>query len=135
MLGIAVEKYQHHSNLKNVILDTEAILDCLQRKISPLTTYIYNTDATKVNIERLFEKYLPGNDNELSPEDSLIIYLSGHFEYLAGRKFFVPSDGKDNSSSMISFDFFEKFFSRYKSKHILLIFNHYEIDDPMGFVR
>jgi len=95
-LLIAINKYQHTSflsNLKNCVNDAESLRVVLENEYGyDRFVKLYNEKATYWEIKAALERLT----KELSVEDSLLIYFSGHGSYEGniGRWFF--SDSKKN---------------------------------------
>ncbi len=89
---IAVDKYQTWMALRNPVEDAKAIKDILVRKYF-ITDFIelYNQDATKAGIIKLFNKLI----NDIKPEDSVLIFYAGHgyLDKSSNTGFWIPVDG------------------------------------------
>lgn len=72
---IAIDSYTEWLPLQNPVRDARGIRDILVARYF-IDEYfeVYNADATKANILRLFDKL----NTTLKPEDSVIIYYAGH---------------------------------------------------------
>ncbi len=97
ILGIAINAYQHCPNLYNAVKDVQDFVALLQQKYyfeAENIHTLYNEKATKANIFKAFEQL-----SELTEDDNLIIYFSGHGEYKEFFKegYWIPVEAHRNS--------------------------------------
>jgi hypothetical protein len=90
LVVIAVDRYRDWLPLKNPVKDAKEIRDILvSRYYIDQVFELYDEDATKANVLRLFDSI----NKALKPEDSVLIYYAGH-GYLddTDTGFWIPVD-------------------------------------------
>jgi hypothetical protein len=87
---IAIDSYREWLPLQNPMKDAKAIRDILQsRYFVDEVIELYDRDATKASILRLFDRLI----ETLKPEDSVLIYYAGHgFLDKTDTGFWIPVD-------------------------------------------
>ena len=123
-LIIGIDKYLDSTNwLENCVNDGRAIEKVLIDKYGFFTIHLYDSSAIKDSILFSFNKI----EDELKPNDNLLIYYSGHGTIKSGKKsnaaYWVPQDAKANYYSLISEAEIKDFLlnSVSKAQHVLLI--------------
>jgi uncharacterized repeat protein (TIGR01451 family) len=121
-LIIGIDEYNGEwPRLKNAVNDARSVADILSSKYS--FTYIktlYNKEATRENILKEFEYLL----QKVKEDDNVLIYYSGHGEYIQkmDKGFWVPVDASSKSiSDYISNEDIKAFLTGIHSKHTLLV--------------
>jgi uncharacterized repeat protein (TIGR01451 family) len=107
--------------LRNAVNDAKGVADLLTQKytFTSLKT-MYNKEATRDNILAEFERLM----NTVKPNDNVLIYYSGHGEYIESmdKGFWVPVDASGKSvSKYISNEDIRSFLTGIPSKHTLLV--------------
>jgi len=131
---IGIDEYKEEQSLSNACNDARAINSVLEKdyKFINLVPPLYNSEATKDNIEELFVDTISNNTSKvMGQQDRLIIYYSGHgklrkIENRDGTKnkegFIIPYDGKKGKDyKNISMETIIKSCQRCIAKHVLLI--------------
>lgn len=120
---VGVNDYDHWPKLYNAVKDATDIVSTL------LTSYTFdfgnvvmlkNEQATRNNIY----KSLRGLIEQITPQDNLIIYYSGHgyFDELLNEGYWIPADARTNSSGdYLSNSDLLKIVSSINSQHTFLI--------------
>lgn len=107
--------------LKNAVNDAKAVAEILSGKYTfHYMKTLYNKDATRENILKEFEILL----QRVKPNDNVLIYYSGHGEYIQNmdKGFWVPVDASTKSiSRYISNEDIRSFLNGIHSKHTLLV--------------
>jgi hypothetical protein len=121
-LIIGIDEYTGEwPQLKNAVNDTKAVNDILTNKYSfQYIKTLYNKDATRDNILKEFEYLL----QKVTSNDNVLIYYSGHGEYIENmdKGFWVPIDASSKSiSKYISNEDIRAFLTGIHSKHTLLV--------------
>ena len=89
---IAIDKYENLPVLTNPVKDATEIREILtDRYFFDMVEEIYDEDATKANINKLFGALV----NETKPSDSVFIFYAGHglLDENSGLGFWMPVDG------------------------------------------
>ena len=97
LLVIAIDDYAHCPKLNNCVKDAQELIEVLDTKYGiPIDDTVlpplFNSQATRENITRSFRKLA----EKVAPEDSVLIYFSGHGEYDSVFKqgYWVPVEGE-----------------------------------------
>ena len=125
LLAIGIDTYQDEAipNLHNAVKDTQAVVDLLLEgyEFSPeRTTILFNREAHHDGILHALDELV----EEITPEDSLLVYLAGHGHYRKRRKlgYLIPANGSMNSlSSLILHSTLKAYLQPIQARHILLI--------------
>ena len=121
LISIAVSNYKHYSPLPNAVKDSNDIIECLKKYKVDLHDKIHDVDFTEERIEKTFKELL----DKINPEDSLIIFYSGHGEKDNKDLFYwVTQKGEQNVSS--SWYLSSKIFNEVKKlfiAHVALVVN------------
>jgi len=122
IFAISIDKYLHLSPLNNAISDVESFINVLTDKYEfdiACVEKLYNEQATKSKIIRLFEEY----SKKLTATDSLIIYHSGHGTVNNNKfGFWAPYEAEEeNSSTYIPNSTIKDCINQFEALHILLI--------------
>ena len=121
LLIIGIDSYQYWEPLQNAVNDAKEIHNTLEEKYKTDNIItLYNQEATRANIIKAFEDLR----NAVSENDNVMIYFSGHGEYVGNppKGYWVPVDSKKKSSAdYISTADIKTFISEINSKHIFLI--------------
>jgi hypothetical protein len=121
-LIIGIDEYSGEwPMLRNAVNDAKGVAELLSSKymFHSLKT-LYNEEATRENILREFERLM----EEVTENDNVMIYYSGHGEYVESmdKGFWVPYDAASKSiSKYISNEDIRAFLSGIRSKHTLLV--------------
>lgn len=121
-LVIGIDEYNGEwPQLKNAVNDAKAVAELLSSKYTfRYMKTLYNQDATRDNILKEFEFLL----QRVKENDNVLIYYSGHGEYLKNmdKGFWVPIDASSKSiSKYISNEDIKAFLTGIHSKHTLLV--------------
>lgn len=123
LVSIGIDKYQNWEPLINPVRDAEEVKDILlNRYYFDDVLELYNRDATKANILKLFEKL----QNTLQPNDSLLIFYAGHghLDEKTNTGFWIPvNGGKDvyEQNHWLPNAQIRGLIANMKAKHIFLI--------------
>jgi hypothetical protein len=121
-LVIGIDQYSGEwPPLQSAVNDAKCVAELLTRKYNfhQIRTLI-NSEATRENIIKGFEWLIA----TVKPSDNVLIYYSGHGDYLKGleKGFWIPVDATIKSiSKYISNEDIKSFLSGINSKHTLLI--------------
>jgi hypothetical protein len=118
---IGIDKYQHQKELnccEKDVLDFKNILLEKFDFIESNTYELINSTATNKRIQDAFKGYV----KELTIEDNLVIYFSGHGSYdnQTQKGYWVPVNGEDYTT-WISNETLKSYLDNIKSKHIFVI--------------
>ena len=121
-LIIGIDKYSGAwTPLENAVSDAKAVEQLLQSKYTfDQIQTLYNEKATRDNIISKMEGYL----SMVRPQDNLLIYYSGHGEFVKNlnKGYWVPVDATTASTSKyISNSDIQTFLGGIQSKHTLLV--------------
>jgi tetratricopeptide (TPR) repeat protein len=120
LLVIGINNYENYPQLRNAVSDAKNFERVLTQRYGFLpnnTVALYDEQATDIAIKRALGKF-----RQLSAEDKLIIYYSGHgfFEKPVGS--IVPVNAPaDTDAGFIPNSTFIDYFKMIPAKHILLI--------------
>jgi formylglycine-generating enzyme required for sulfatase activity len=120
---IAIDRYKYWQPLQNPVKDAKEIKVILTSRYHiDNVTELYNERATKKAIIKLFRNL----QDALQPDDSLLIFYSGHghLDKLSKNGFWIPMDGgkdKDIMERWIPNSVLKGIIRGMKSKHILII--------------
>jgi uncharacterized caspase-like protein len=120
---VGIDDYQEVAKLNNPVRDAEAVRDLLMERYRFQADHLYelyNQQATRRNIMN----GLRGLITKLQPEDSLIIYFSGHGHYdqLLDEGYWVPVDAThQNVDNYIPYTFIQQVVRKIPARHILLL--------------
>lgn len=107
--------------LKNAVNDAKSVAQTLSTKYNfQYLKTLYNKDATRERIVAEFEWLM----KTAKPNDNVLIYYSGHGEYIQNMEkgYWVPVDASSKSiSKYISNEDIKSFLSGINSKHTLLV--------------
>lgn len=93
LLLIAIDDYYHVHKLNNCIRDAERLSAVLVKNYLfdiDRVEKIYNDNGTRDRILSSLHSY----QNTIEPEDTLVIYFSGHGESYSNNGYWVPVDGE-----------------------------------------
>ncbi|EKT4499934.1 caspase family protein [Flavobacterium psychrophilum] len=118
---IGIDKYKHQDELNCCEKDVLDFKNILLEKFDFAENNIYeliNAKATNKNIQDAFKGYV----KELTSEDNLIIYFSGHGNYdsQTNKGYWVPVNGEDYTT-WISNETLISYLDNIKAKHIFVI--------------
>ncbi|OJX37091.1 MAG: hypothetical protein BGO87_15110 [Flavobacteriia bacterium 40-80] len=118
---IGVNEYQYQNNLSSSVKDCVDFKDVLLEKFDfeeQKVYEIYNENATNKKIQDAFRGYI----KQLTEDDSLIIYYSGHGEYddISNTGYWVTHEGSDYTSYLPNY-LIVNFINYMKCKHVFLI--------------
>lgn len=121
LLVIGIDEYEHFPKLHNAVTDAQNVIDVLTSKYQFDNEHVYtlfNENATEQNINAVFRQLI----KEVSSEDNLTIYFSGHGHYddLEDVGYWIPVDAKD-FHEYFSNDRIIRFLKRIDSFHTFLI--------------
>ena len=125
LLAVGISDYKYCRKLPNAVKDVEDFIEIVTTKYRFEKTHIkplFNHEATKGAIENSFENLI----KEIKPEDSLIIYFSGHGTFNEIRKegYWVPVDANpEHTHEFIPNSTIKTLLAAFrdKCKHIFLI--------------
>lgn len=118
---IGIDKYKHQDELNCCEKDVLDFKNILLEKFDFAENNIYeliNAKATNKNIQDAFKGYV----KELTADDNLIIYFSGHGNYdsQTNKGYWVPVNGEDYTT-WISNETLISYLDNIKAKHIFVI--------------
>lgn len=123
LIGIGIDQYVHCTPLSNAVRDVQEFVKIMHEKFDfepDYTQTLYNEAATEANILQVFRTLAV----EVEPEDTVVIYFSGHGEYIneIQQGFWVPVDAEpDTDAHYIENSTIIARLNAIKSKHIFLI--------------
>ncbi|AEE50007.1 SUMF1/EgtB/PvdO family nonheme iron enzyme [Haliscomenobacter hydrossis] len=124
LLAIAINDYAHCTPLNNAVFDVEAFIQVLLKRYhfeENHITFLKDTEASKRNIERAFDRLI----DRIEPADSLIVYFSGHGRYHPRRGgFWLPVEagqGDDDWTDYLSNSLVKEYLSKIDCFHTFLI--------------
>lgn len=124
LLAIAINKYRKCPHLNNAVNDVETFILLITKRYDfqeEQITKLINEQATKRNIEKAFIDLA----RNLSPEDNLIIYFSGHGRYdpILGGHWVPVEAGPTNQDfpEYLSNDLVKGYLQKNPAFHIFLI--------------
>lgn len=100
IFAIGIDKYQHCNTLHNAVKDAKDMVTELtthyQFEPTDVTT-LYNADATRSNIYKTLDKLV----SVVMPSDTLLIYFSGHGQYIDSldEGYWIPVEGLNGDTS------------------------------------
>ena len=100
VFAIGIDKYQHCNTLNNAVKDAKDVVTELttdyQFEATDVTT-LYNSDATRSNIYKTLDKLV----TVVQPTDTLLIYFSGHGQYIDSldEGYWIPVEGLNGDTS------------------------------------
>lgn len=127
LLTIAVDDYQHWGQLRGAVQGAQAFDALMRQKFgvkSWQSVMFPNELATAERIEAAMASYTPEGIRNLGSDDQLIVYFAGHGQVHphTGKSFLIPVGAdKFASSTWLSYDLFQDYFSAIKARHIFLI--------------
>ena len=104
ILAIGIDQYQYCNKLINAVKDAKEVVDVLTSKYqfdTATVTTLYDAEATRRNIYKSLDSFV----QKMTPNDTLLIYYSGHGQYIETHDegFWIPVEGQsDDTSSFIS---------------------------------
>lgn len=121
LLTIGIDKYKHFPVLQNAVSDAKNVIDVLTNRYQFQPEYVislFDEDATEKNINGVFRELI----QEVTPEDNLTIYFSGHGHYdeLEDLGYWIPVDAED-FHEYLSNDRIVRFLKRIDSFHTFLV--------------
>jgi len=121
-LIVGIDQYSGEwPKLQNAVNDAKTVAQTLQGKYTfHYLKTLYDKEATRDNILKEFERLM----QEVKPNDNVLIYYSGHGEYVQNmdKGFWVPVDATSRTiSKYISNEDIRSFLSGINSKHTLLV--------------
>lgn len=120
-LLIAIDTYSSStwSDLKNPVRDADVLKKTLKSKYDFLNIHtLYNKQATRKNVIETLDNLI----NDLSENDNLVVFYSGHGFLLGEEGYWVPSEARTKERyEMISTNEIKNIVSKAKSKHILML--------------
>lgn len=123
LLVIGIDNYPHFPKLFNAVKDANDVKELLLTRYqfdSEHVVTLFDEKATQDNILAALEKFA----EQVTEEDSLLLYYSGHGEYkkIIDVGQWIPYDAEPGKlGSFISFDLVIKFIKAIKSRHTLII--------------
>ncbi|MBC6613194.1 caspase family protein [Hymenobacter sp. BT507] len=119
---MGIDKYNYHPVLNNCVKDIIDFKEILLEKYDfdeEDVFELYNEKCTNINIQNHIQQY----SKLLKPDDSLIIYYSGHGYVIDDpyRGFWVPVDGNTDYTSWIANETLIALLDNINCKHIVLI--------------
>jgi len=120
---IGIDKYQNFPRLYNAVKDARDFMELMTRRFQfeeDRVFGLFDEDATATNIF----KQLRSLARRAKPQDSLLIYFSGHGEYdeVLEKGFWIPHDGKDDQPwENIDFSRIKDYIKPIKSRHTFII--------------
>jgi len=120
LLIIGINAYSNGiSTLNNAVLDAKAFEEVMQSKYGiKKTIALYDNDATREGIITAFDKLL----EELTKDDNLIIYFSGHGELIRNRGYWIPVDAENGERhTYLSNHYVRDLLNDIAAHHVLVI--------------
>jgi len=123
LLVIGIDDYVHWPKLKCAVRDAKAVRDVLVGEYGfdgSRVTEFYNTGATERNIKGAIRKL----GQELTKEDSLLIYYAGHGQLDSFTKegAWIPVEGdRENDSNWIRCGLIKSYLRHLPARHVLLV--------------
>lgn len=123
LLIIGIDKYSGGiPKLRNAVSDAKTLKQVLVERYQfedgePFTLELYDENATRKNIIRVFDKLILG----LKEEDSLVFYFSGHGEYIEYLKkgYWIPVDAvNEDRSTYLPNDEVFSLIGNLKARHV-----------------
>lgn len=119
--GIGINQYQHFENLNNAVKDVKDVLELLRQRYDlDEAITLFDEAATRTNIIGQLERLV----EQITPEDKLIVYYSGH-GYLSrfrNRGYWIPCEARQNfRAEYIRNSTIREYLTDIDSKHSLLI--------------
>lgn len=120
---IAVDRYREWLPLKKPVSDSRSLKEILTRRYYiDEVRELYNEDATRVGILKLFESLI----EDARPEDSIFLYYAGHghLDRLSDTGSWIPQDaGTDpyEQRNWLSNSQLRGMISKMKSRHVVLV--------------
>jgi hypothetical protein len=120
---IAIDRYRSWTGLKNPVKDAKEIKEILTRRYYvDEFLELYDTDATKADINRLFRSLV----ERTKPEDSVLIFYAGHgyLDPLSSTGFWIPVDGgmdKDAQENWLPTAQIRGIIGSLKARHVALV--------------
>jgi LysM repeat protein/uncharacterized protein YcgL (UPF0745 family) len=119
-LVIAIDEYKSNewSSLKTPVNDANAIKDVLSGKYGfEEVIYLYDEDATRANILNYLDKLA----QNVTSNDNILVYFSGHGIELGNEGYWVPSDAKGRErSELIPNSEIKNSLAKTEAKHALV---------------
>ena len=104
ILAIGIDQYRYCNTLFNAVKDAKEVVDVLTSKYQfdkTAVTTLYDAEATRRNIYKCLDSFV----QKMTANDTLLIYYSGHGQYIVSHDegFWIPVEGQsDDTSSFIS---------------------------------
>lgn len=123
LLIIAIDKYKYWKPLLHPVNDAKEIRDILvTRYYIDNVIELYDEEATKVNIIKVFERL----QNELDTDDSLLIFFAGHghLDKVTNSGFWIPVNAGTDRYEQLNWlpnTLIRGLISGFKASHICLI--------------
>ena len=123
LLAIAIDRYQAFPKLYNCVRDAEALIEVLTGSFqfeSENVIRLFDDKAREAEVLSVLKQLAV----TLLPEDSLLIYYSGHgiFDDVLDEGYWLPQEAKpDNEATFISNDQILRFLRVIPARHIFLM--------------
>jgi len=122
LLAIAIDDYEHFEPLSAPVGDAEALMDFLMNRYGFLQSDIRmlcNKEATRSGIIGALRGYA----EQLRPDDSLLIYYSGHghLDSLTDEGSYMPAEESPDASTWINNHEVLRIIAPMQARHVLLI--------------
>ncbi len=118
-LGIGIDRYVHFTDLKNAVRDVRAMHRVLieQYDIDESIT-LYNEVATRRNIFRQFTQL----QEQIGPDDKLLVFFSGHGFMASGTGYWVPHEAElDAEYDFLPNSQLKDHLRRIRARHVLIV--------------
>lgn len=121
LLVIAIDDYEHCPKLSNCVKDAQAVIEVLTQKYrfdpAHVITY-FDRQAT----EKSLTDILRNLRDKIKPEDSLVIYFSGHGEIDDDIGFWIPVEAEVGAYyNFIPTDIIKRYLDKINSFHTFMI--------------
>lgn len=132
---IGINKYRTWPSLEFAVSDAKAVKERLQALGFHSVIELYNTEATKLQINRMLRDTLP---KIIGKNDRLLIYFAGHGQtetyqqidkqgqiFKEKEGYIIPIDGDNNNyrGTAISMTAIREATRKYSAKHVLYVFD------------
>jgi uncharacterized caspase-like protein len=119
-LIIGINNYQHVNKLKNAVNDATVVDQVLRDRYGFETRLLIDERATRDNIMKALNDYR----KQLTENDSLLVFYSGHGEYNkdTGTSYWLPIDAdRDDNTKWLEARSLSDQFKLISARHILII--------------
>ena len=122
LLAIAINDYAFCPKLNNAVKDAQDFIDLMLEKFEfeeANVTFLKDTEATKTNIIKQLRQLI----TNLSANDNLVIYFSGHgeFDKLINEGYWITQEVQQEFSNYLPNSSIKNYISKIKAHHIFLI--------------